>query len=82
MLVKDILDRTRFLKEMHDEALPDRARFRAIINGGENGIKALLGQSLSTMDAESLPAPNLLLSERANTTGTTCPGLNNSVPSS
>ena len=47
---------------MHDEALPDRARFRAIINGGENGIKALLGQSLSTMDAESLPAPNLLLS--------------------
>ena len=46
MLVKDILDRTRFLKEMHDEALPDRARFRAIINGGENGIKALLGQSI------------------------------------
>jgi hypothetical protein len=62
MLVKDILDRTRFLKEMHDEALPDRARFRAIINGGENGIKALLGQSISSMDADMLPAPNLLLS--------------------
>ena len=62
MLVKDILDRTPFLKEMHDEALPDRARFRAIINGGENGIKALLGQSISSMDADMLPAPNLLLS--------------------
>ncbi len=47
---------------MHDEALPDRARFRAIINGGENGIKALLGQSISSMDADMLPAPNLLLS--------------------
>ena len=62
MLVKDILDRTRFLKEMHDEALPDRARFRAIINGGENGIKALLGQSMTNANADNLPAPNLLLS--------------------
>ena len=42
--------------------MPDRARFRAIINGGENGIKALLGQSISSMDADMLPAPNLLLS--------------------
>ena len=82
LLVKDILDRTKYLKAMHDQALPDRARFRAIINGGEHGIKALLGQSLSSTDADMLPAPNLLLSERANTTGTTCPGLNNSVPSS
>ena len=62
MLVKDIIDRTRFLKEMHDEALPDRARFRAIINGGENGIKALLGTNMSSHDADMLPAPNLLLS--------------------
>tara|TARA_Y100000114_G_scaffold154421_1_gene176422 strand:- start:3383 stop:5152 length:1770 start_codon:yes stop_codon:yes gene_type:complete len=62
LLVKDILDRTKYLKAMHDQALPDRARFRAIINGGEHGIKALLGQSLSSTDADMLPAPNLLLS--------------------
>ena len=62
MLVKDILDRTIALKEMHDEALPDRARFRAIMNGGTDGLAALLGPSMQNMDEDLLPAPNLLVS--------------------
>jgi len=62
MLVKDILDRTIHLKEMHDEALPDRARFRAIMNGGTDGLAALLGPSMQNMDEDLLPAPNLLVS--------------------
>ena len=61
MLVSDILDRTIHLKEMHDEALPDRARFRAIMNGGDAGLAALLGPSMQNMDSELLPAPNLLV---------------------
>ena len=62
MLVQDILDRTVHLKELHDEALPDRARFRAIMNGGDQGLAALLGPSMKNMDSELLPAPNLLIS--------------------
>tara|TARA_R100000995_G_scaffold19279_2_gene8001 strand:+ start:2601 stop:4355 length:1755 start_codon:yes stop_codon:yes gene_type:complete len=62
MLVNDILDRTHVLKEMHDEALPDRARFRAIMNGGEDGLSALLGSTMKNMDSDLLPAPNLLVS--------------------
>jgi len=62
LLVEDILNRTTHLKEMHDEALPDRARFRAIMNGGEQGLAALLGPALKNMDSELLPAPNLLVS--------------------
>jgi hypothetical protein len=62
LLVEDILNRTTHLKEMHDEALPDRARFRAIMNGGEQGLAALLGPALNNMDSELLPAPNLLVS--------------------
>ena len=46
---------------MHDEALPDRARFRAIMNG-PGGLSALLGPSMQNMDEDLLPAPNLLVS--------------------
>ena len=47
---------------MHDEALVDRQRFRAIMNGGSDGIAALLGEKMNNMDSELLPAPNLLVS--------------------
>ena len=47
---------------MHDDALTDRARFRAILNGGEDGIKQLLGPGLDSSDSHTIPAPNLMLS--------------------
>ena len=62
MLVEDIVSRAVFLRNMHDNALLDRARFRAIMNGGADGIRALLGNQLDMMDDSLLPAPNLLMS--------------------
>ena len=62
MLTSEIIDRALFLKNMHDEALPDRARFRAIMNGGTEGIAALLGNMSGNAESENLPAPNLLVS--------------------
>ena len=37
-------------------------RIRAILNGGADGIRALLGNQMDTADADLLPAPNLLQS--------------------
>jgi hypothetical protein len=37
-------------------------RIRAILNGGADGIRALLGNQMDTSDADLLPAPNLLQS--------------------
>jgi len=62
MLVNDIVDRAVNLRNMHKNALTDRARFRSIMNGGADGIRALLGTSLDMMDDSLLPAPNLLMS--------------------
>jgi len=62
MLVNDIINRALILRNMHDNALVDRARFRAIMNGGADGIRALLGSQLDMMDESVLPAPNLLMS--------------------
>ena len=62
MLVNDIVDRAVTLRNMHKNALVDRARFRSIMNGGADGIRALLGTSLEMMDESLLPAPNLLMS--------------------
>jgi hypothetical protein len=57
-----IIDRATFLKKSHDNALIDRARFRAILNGGEDGIRQLLGPGMDRLDSDTLPAPNLMLS--------------------
>jgi len=57
-----IIDRATFLKKSHDNALIDRARFRAILNGGEDGIRQLLGPGMDSLDSATLPAPNLMLS--------------------
>ena len=62
MLVEDILNRSVHLKNMHENALVDRHRFRAIMNGGADGIRALLGTQMDMMDESVLPAPNLLMS--------------------
>ena len=39
-----------------------KARIKAILNGGPEGIKALLGDTMETADADLLPAPNMLQS--------------------
>ena len=62
MTPEQIVDRATILKEMHDDALPDRARFRAILNGGADGIRELLGPNMDRMDSSLIPAPNLILS--------------------
>ena len=61
MKVDNIIDRVVELKHLHDKALPDRNRFRKIINGGADGIRELLGPN-AAMGGGDLPAPNLLLS--------------------
>ena len=37
-----------------------KARIKAILNGGSDGMAALLGNSMDADDADLLPAPNLL----------------------
>jgi hypothetical protein len=39
-----------------------KARIKAILNGGSEGMKSLLGDSMNAEDADLLPAPNLLQS--------------------
>ena len=39
-----------------------KARIKAILNGGSDGIKALLGNTMETSDSDLLPAPNMLQS--------------------
>lgn len=39
-----------------------KARIKAILNGGADGMKALLGNTMETSDADLLPAPNMLQS--------------------
>ena len=39
-----------------------KARIKAILNGGADGMKALLGNKMETSDADLLPAPNMLQS--------------------
>ena len=39
-----------------------KARIKAILNGGPDGIKALLGNTMETSDADLLPASNMLQS--------------------
>ena len=62
MKPQDIIERASHLKRMHDDALIDRARFRAILNGGEDGIRQLLGPGLDNNESHTIPAPNLMLS--------------------
>ena len=62
MKPQEIIERASYLKRMHDDALVDRARFRAILNGGEDGIRQLLGPGLDNNESHTIPAPNLMLS--------------------
>ena len=62
MRPQEIIERASYLKRMHDDSLIDRARYRAILNGGEDGIRQLLGPGLDNNEAHTIPAPNLMLS--------------------
>ena len=62
MKPQEIIERASYLKRMHDDALIDRARYRAILNGGEDGIRQLLGPGLDNNESHTIPAPNLMLS--------------------
>jgi hypothetical protein len=48
--------------KMVQERQVQKARIKAILNGGPEGIKALLGNTMETSDADLLPAPNMLQS--------------------
>ena len=61
MKIDNIIERVSELYDLHDRALPDREKFRRILNGGTAGIRELLGSTADTAGPD-LPAPNLLLS--------------------
>ena len=48
--------------KLTQERQVQKARIKAILNGGADGIKALLGNTMETSDADLLPAPNMLQS--------------------
>ena len=50
------------LRAMHSDYVSDKDNIRAIMNGGADGLKALLGKDMRDMDYKQLPAPNLLMS--------------------
>jgi len=62
MKPQEIIERASYLKRMHDDSLIDRSRYRAILNGGEDGIRQLLGPGLDNNESHTIPAPNLMLS--------------------
>ena len=61
MKIDNIIERVSELYDLHDRSLPDREKFRRILNGGSAGIRELLGSTADTAGPD-LPAPNLLLS--------------------
>jgi len=61
---KEIVDNASFLvngKPSKDRQV-QKARIKAILNGGVDGMKALLGDKMESADADLLPAPNMLQS--------------------
>ena len=48
--------------KLTQERQVSKARIKSILNGGADGIKALLGNTMETSDADLLPAPNMLQS--------------------
>ena len=57
----ELYDRVDYLRKVNQSGMVDRARIRDILNGGEEAVRALLGER-SSMDFHELPAPNLFLS--------------------
>jgi len=57
----EVTRRVNRLQGLNQDALPSRARIRALLNGGEEGMRALLGDRAKMFGAD-VPAPNLVLS--------------------
>jgi len=59
---EQVYNRVYELRQLHSEYVAEKDNIRAIMNGGADGIKALLGKDMRDMDYQQLPAPNLLMS--------------------
>src|SRR6056300_196135 len=58
----EIYNRVYELIAQHADVISEKDKIRAIMNGGADGIKALLGKDMRDMDYKQIPAPNLLMS--------------------
>src|SRR6056300_1948705 len=58
----EIYNRVYELIAQHADVISEKDKIRAIMNGGADGIKALLGKQMRDMDYNQIPAPNLLMS--------------------
>src|SRR6056300_921118 len=58
----EIYNRVYELRAQHADVISEKDKIRAIMNGGADGIKALLGKQMRDMDYNQIPAPNLLMS--------------------
>ena len=56
----EIYNRVYELRAQHADVISEKDKIRAIMNGGADGIKALLGKQMRDMDYNQIPAPNLL----------------------
>jgi hypothetical protein len=56
----EVYSRVYELRSLHADVVAEKDKIRAIMNGGADGIKALLGKSMRDMDYQQIPAPNLL----------------------
>lgn len=59
---EQLYSRVYELRSLHADYAADKENIRAIMNGGADGLKALLGKDMRDMDYRQLPAPNLLMS--------------------
>ena len=60
--VKQVIESVNALVGVNEEQQYMRFRIRSIMDGGTEGMRALLGGNLDNQDIDSLPAPNLLVS--------------------
>jgi hypothetical protein len=56
----EIYNRVYELRAQHADVISEKDKIRAIMNGGADGIKALLGKQMRDMDYNQIPAPNML----------------------
>jgi hypothetical protein len=59
---EQVYNRVYELRQQHADFASDKDNIRDIMNGGADGLKALLGKSMRDMDYQQIPAPNLLQS--------------------